>query len=213
MLSYSSTQEIFFASGRFVYAKKQGLILNPTSRNFSGTIGFRIDQDVITVNDTTALNDNSGDNPNVAAPGADRWRIRLTLIDKDDITSDDSFIFLCRIINSKVVEQVDELDNYNTINDMIARRTYEESGNYLAEPFQLTFEDDTSVDSDIFAIVGPGLAYVRGYRVENEYPLRLKTPRPQAYTAAATDFVPTDYGSYVKFTVSRFTEFGVNLRR
>ena len=198
----------FFASGRFVYAKKQGLILNPTSRNFSGTIGFRIDQDVITVNDTTALYDNSGDNPNVAAPGADRWRIRLTLIDKDDITSDDSFIFLCRIINSKVVEQVDELDNYNTINDMIARRTYEESGNYLAEPFQLTFEDDTSVDSDIFAIVGPGLAYVRGYRVENEYPLRLKTPRPQAYTAAATDFVPTDYGSYVKFTVSRFTEFG-----
>jgi len=200
----------FFAAGRFVYARKQGLIINPTSRNYTGTIGFKIEQDVVTVNDTTALYDNSGDNPNVAAPGADRWRIRLTLVDKDDptLTSDDSFIFLCRIINSKIVEQVDELDSYNTINDMIARRTYEESGNYLAEPFQLTFEDDDSTDSDIFAIVSPGLAYVRGYRVENEYPLKLKVPRPQAYTGNAQDFIPVDYGSYVLFEFSKFIDFG-----
>ena len=96
------------------------------------------------------------------------------MVDKASITASDSFIFLCRIVNSKIVEQVDELDNYNIINDMMARRTYEESGNYLAEPFQLSFEDDDSTDSDIFAVIGPGLAYVRGYRVENQYPKKLK---------------------------------------
>ena len=201
----------FFAAGRFVYAPNQGLILNPTTRNYSGTVGFKIEQDIVTVNDTTALYDNTGDTPNVSAPGADRWRIRLTLTDKDDIISSDSFIFLCRVINSKIVEQVDENDAYNKINDMIAQRTYEESGNYLAEPFQLTFEDDDSTDSDIFAVVSPGIAYVRGYRVENQYPLKLKTPRPQAFTASATDFIAVDYGSYVKINDAQFANFADGL--
>jgi len=187
----------FFAGGRFVYAPKQQLILSATTRTFSGTVGFKIEQDVITINDTTALYDNTGDQPNVAAPGADRWRIRLTLVDKASITASDSFIFLCRIVNSKIVEQVDELDNYNIINDMMARRTYEESGNYLAEPFQLTFEDDDSTDSDIFAVIGPGLAYVRGYRVENQYPKKLKIKRPQKVETITNEFVAVDYGSYV----------------
>lgn len=187
----------FFATGRFVHAPKQSLILAPTSRNYTGTVGFEIVQDVITVNDTTALYDNTGDTPNVAAPGADRWRIRLVLSDKANVSSSDSFVFLCRIVNSQIVEQVDELDNYNTINDMLARRTYEESGNYLAEPFQLTFEDDDSTDSDIFAVIGPGLAYVRGYRVENDYPKKLKIKRPQQTETINPDFVAPDYGSFV----------------
>jgi len=187
----------FFAAGRFVYAPKQSLIVSPTSRVFNGTVGFVVTQDVITVNDTTDLYDNSGETPNVAAPGADRYRIRLVLTDKANATGTDSFIFLCRIINSTIVEQINELDEYNTINDMMARRTYEESGNYLAEPFQLTFEDDDSTDSDIFAVISPGLAYVRGYRVENENPLKLKLPRPQQYEELEADYIPVDYGTYV----------------
>lgn len=197
----------FFVTGRFVFAPKQGLIVSPTSRNYTGTIGFQIVQDVVTVNDTTALYDNSGDLPNVAAPGADRHRIQLTLVDKSTLTSDDSFVFLSRIINSKVVEQVDELDNYNIIEDLLAERTYEESGNYLAEPFQLTFEDDDSTDSDIFAVVGPGVAYVRGYRVENQYPLKLKTPRPQAFENVPDDFVKVDYGAYVLADTADYANF------
>lgn len=200
----------FFAAGRFVHAPKQELILSETTRVYNGTIGFKLIQDVYTVNDSQTLYDNTGDLPNVASPGADRWRIRLVLTDKANIASDDSFIFLCRIVNSKIVEQVDELDSYNIINDMIARRTYEESGNYIAEPFQLTFEDDNSADSDIFAIVGPGLAYVRGYRVENDYPKRLRMKRPQATDTVQTDFIAVDYGAYVLVNNATATSFPSN---
>ena len=198
----------FFAAGRFVHATKQSLIVSATSRVYTGTVGFKIVQDVITVNDTQALYDNTGGTPNVSAPGADRWRIRLVLVDKDQALqfnpTDDSFIFLCRVVNSQIVQQIDERDNFNVVNDMLAQRTYEESGNYIAEPFQLTFEDDDSTDSDIFAVVGPGLAYVKGFRVENEYPMKLKTPRPQAYETVPSDFVAVDYGAYVISKASAF---------
>lgn len=188
----------FFAAGRFVHSPRQSIILSPTSRNYTGIIGFKIVQDVWTVNDSPSLYDNSGSTPNISAPGADRWRIRLVLIDKDDLdTGSDSFIFLAKIINSKIVEVVDEIDAYNKIENLLAKRTFEESGNYLAEPFKIHFEDTDATDVTLDLIVSPGIAYVKGFRVENEYPIRLQIPRPQATETITGDFVPVSYGSYV----------------
>ena len=83
---------IFYAKGHFVFTEDQSLIISHFSDNFTGTVGFKVVEDIVTVTDDTDLYDNQGAVANTAAPGADRYRIRLSLIDKANITSNESFI-------------------------------------------------------------------------------------------------------------------------
>ena len=84
----------FFVLGRFVRATPQNLILSKFSQTANTTIGYKVIQEVVSVNDTTDLYDNSGGIINNASPGADRYRIRLELVEKTSITSDDTFVFV-----------------------------------------------------------------------------------------------------------------------
>jgi hypothetical protein len=186
----------FFVLGRFVNASKQSILLSPYDRSFTGTVGFKVTQEVITVTDDTSLYDNTGGVVNTASPGADRYRISLTLTDKADIETGDTFVFLANIENSKIVEEVDESDAYNKINDLLAIRTDEESGDYVVNPFNIHFEDEVANDSSLELIVSSGTAYVNGYRVDNPSPVKLEVPRPQKTDNFNNDAIPVDYGNY-----------------
>lgn len=185
----------FFVMGRFVHTNTQSLILSPVSQIVNTTIGFKVVQEVITVNDTQDLYDNAGNSPNLASPGADRYRIRLELVEKKNV-GDDTFVFVARIENSKIVETVDVLDSYNKINDVLALRTEEESGDYIVNPFTITFD---SADADNLSLtISEGTAYVNGYRVDNPSPTKLVVPRSIGDGELVNnDVIPVTYGNYV----------------
>ena len=88
---------------------------------------LKVTQLVINVNDDAALYDNAGTNVNTASPGAERYQINLELTTRADVTDNDTFVFIGRIENGKVVEEVETNDSYNKINDLLATRTEEES--------------------------------------------------------------------------------------
>tara|TARA_S200002703_G_scaffold141621_1_gene133565 strand:- start:1848 stop:7280 length:5433 start_codon:yes stop_codon:yes gene_type:complete len=186
----------FFVLGRFVNASKQTMLLSPYTRSYTGTVGFKVTQEVYNVSDDTSLYDNSGGIVNTASPGADRYRISLTLIDKANLEEGDTFVFLANIENSKIVEEVDESDAYNKINDLLAIRTDEESGDYVVDPFTIHFEDEVANDSSLELIVSAGTAYVNGYRVNNPSPVKLEIPRPQQTDNFNNDAIPVEYGNY-----------------
>lgn len=50
----------FFAIDRFVYAREQSMILSKYTSDPDAVIGFKVTQDIVTVDDTTALYDNTG---------------------------------------------------------------------------------------------------------------------------------------------------------
>ena len=77
----------FFAINRFVFAKAQSFILSKYTGNPDATIGFKVTEDIITTADTNALFDNQGVSPNTSSPGADRYRITLTIANKADSVS------------------------------------------------------------------------------------------------------------------------------
>lgn len=186
----------FFVLGRFVHANAQSILLSPYSNTVDAVVGFKVEQEVITVNDTTDLYDNSGGIVNTASPGADRYRIKLTLTTEDQVTSDDTFVFLARVENSKIVEEIQESDAYNKINELMALRTNEESGDYIVNPFTIHFEDGVVGDSNLDLVVSAGTAYVNGYRVENASPIKLNIPRSLETETIENDFVPAVYGNY-----------------
>ena len=105
-------------------------------------------------------------------------------------------MFLANIENSKIVEEVTESDAYNKINELLALRTSEESGDYVVDPFQIHFEDATSGDSTLELIVSAGTAYVNGFRTENPSAIKLNVPRPQQTDNFNNDAVPIEYGNY-----------------
>ena len=186
----------FFVLGRFVHAAKQSIILSPYTQTFTGSIGFKVTQEVLTVSDDNSLYDNTGGTLNNASPGADRYRITLTLVDQSKVSVDDTFVFLANIENSKIVEEIEEGDAYNKINELIALRTEEESGDYIVNPYTIHFEDAVSGDSSLELVVSTGSAYVNGYRVETPSPVKLRVPRPQTTDNRNNDIVPIEYGNY-----------------
>jgi len=187
----------FFAQGHFVVAPAQSIILSKYTTDFTGVVGFKVTQDVVTVSDDTTLYDNSGATLDTTAPGADRLRIQLTLSKEDDIDSDEDFVFYAYILNSEIYEEATPANDYNIPQEMLALRTFEESGNYVVRPFKLTFEDHPDSDTKLKANISPGTAYVYGYRSHVRSDKKLDIDKAQTFEEIENQITAADYGNYV----------------
>ena len=193
----SVNEGTFFVQGHFVFCPSQSKILSKYSHTPTATVGFRVTQDIVSASDDQSLYDNQGASPNVSAPGADRYRIRLTLATQDELTSDQDFIYFCRVINGNVFDTVGGISEYNKIEDNIARRTKEIQGNFFDKQFYVQYEVD-SENTHLNAVVSPGTAYVNGYRAATSYPNRLRIPKAQTTLTVNNDVSAAEYGNYVK---------------
>ena len=213
----------FFVRGHFVRANAQGLIVSKYTKSPTATVGFKIIEDIVTVDDDTSLYDNQGSTPNITAPGADRYRIRMTLTTQTLVDSDISagtttnFMYYCRIVDGRIVDQVKGTDNYNRINDLLATRTKEESGNYIAKNFRASASQNTANTKTLLNI-SSGVAYVNGYRADNEVAKILEVDKPRDLSAVQNnETTGIRYGQYFicnlllgKLDISTFET--VNLR-
>ena len=189
----------FFVRGHFVFAKPQSVLLSKYSKFPNEVVGFTVAEDIVTSSDDTALFDNQGATPNTTSPGADRYRIQLTLAKKSDVSATDNFVFYCDVVDGEIIEQVTGADNYNKINEVLALRTKEESGNYIVNPFRVNFEEDSAGGSatNLIASVSKGTAYINGYRFNTEKPTKLVVPKPRTTTTINNEAIGVNYGSFV----------------
>ena len=186
----------FFVKGHFVFAKQQSILLDKYQAAVTMDIGFKIVEEVVTVADTTALYDNQGENPNEASPGADRYRISLQFVRKPDITVNDNFVYLATIISGEISRQVTKVDGYNTIYDLMATRTKEESGNYSINNFTAKFNDISTNDSSLDLEISGGVAYVDGYRLEMP-PSKIQIPKARSTLIQNNQAIVVQYGNYI----------------
>lgn len=194
-----------FAVGHFVFFEGGSIYLEKYSNSADAIVGFKVTQDIVTEADNEALYDNTGVSPNLTSPGAHRYRIRLTLIKQSQINADDTFVYFANIQNSNVVSQVNVDNSFNKIQDIMAKRTKEESGNYIINPFIVNYEQS---DSDYalgqFTLnVSSGLAYVDGYRISKSSSQKFAVDIPNEVDTIQTS-VPADLGHYVEFTTATF---------
>ena len=142
----SIEQGIYFVKGQFVQVDSSTIVLDKYSNTPSYRIGLTIAENIITANTDNTLNDNSNGTPNENAPGAHRYQIVLTF-DKlaiDDVT-DTNFIELIRIVDGQIQSKVDSTD-YSQIAKTLARRTFDESGNYTVNPFKVALREHRNND-------------------------------------------------------------------
>ena len=179
--SAAEVQEgIYYINGFQVQVSNQVLILDKYTNTPSYRVGLTITESFVTPNDDASLNDNAAGSSNVNAPGAHRFKIDLTLAKRTlSSTEDSNFVELLRLSNGILQNQV-RTTEYAVLEDTLARRTFDESGDYVVRDFDLDLREhlidgnnrgiytsgNGGVESKIAAGFGPGKAYVRGYEVE-----------------------------------------------
>lgn len=189
----------YYISGHYVFAKKQSIVVSKYSNTPTENVGFISTEDIVTASDKVALYDNSGPNPNLSAPGADRYRISLTLTKESDVESGDLYFNVVKIDNGYIFQSVDEGTSsiLNTVGDIMATRTFEESGNYVVDPFIIKIKTNEDSDQKLDISVGPGLAYVQGYRVQTVADTNFTITKPRSTTLYYNQVSAANYGNYV----------------
>lgn len=196
------TNGIFYAKGHFVFTEDQSLIVSKYTDTFTGDIGFKVTEDIVTTDDDTSLFDNQGAVPNTASPGADRYRIRLSLIDKADIAGTTiSFVFLVKLQNGGVVKTANEFNAFNAPNQVVAKRIKENSGDYLIKQFKSKFEVD-SANTHLLLKVSDGIAVIDGFRVERG-PSSIRVKKSLSTFSETGQKVAASFGNFVKVNSSQ----------
>ena len=84
------------------------------------------------------------------------------------------------------------------LGDRLAKRTFEESGNYVVEPFTLSTEQITGNTSHLAITVGSGVGYNQGHRFETAETLRVPLPKAQESINVASQQVSINFGNYIE---------------
>lgn len=128
---------VYYIKKKFVLVTEQTVILDKYTNTPSYRVGLQFNESVIYPEDNEQLLDNALGSPNYAAPGAARHYVDLVLT-KLSLTAETStdFIDLLRLQNGNVIFKIDRT-NYAEIEKTLARRTYDESGDYALDPFNI----------------------------------------------------------------------------
>ena len=191
---------VYFIRGTFAQVQGETLILDQYTNVPNYRIGFNVQESFISADEDPSLNDNASGFTNFAAPGADRLKIDISLTKKDlNDTNDQNFIEIARVQQGELQSFADETQ-YNLINDTLAQRTFDESGNYYVKPFEVfakeslndqignkgvytleqkTAQGNTPSDDLLTIQVSPGVAYVKGYKIERIASSFIDVPKPR----------------------------------
>ena len=225
--AFSVGDTVVFAKGNFLFVNQQTHIIEKYTSPGNKLIGFTVTESVVDSNQDTSLLDPATGTFNFFAPGADRYKANLLLTSRElEFTSNTNpnFVEIARIQNNEVIS-LDEDPQFSVLGDAIARRTFDESGNYIVEPFEIELfehlrttgldnnESEARVtidglipqanggDNSLFiAKVTSGRAYVRGYEVENLQTAYLTMSKARDNTDTVNSVVPTQLSSLIKVT-------------
>ena len=175
----------YYINGFMVEVDTQSLVLDKYTNTPTYRVGLTIVETFITSTDDTSILDNATGSSNANATGAHRFKITLTLA-KLSLTStaDASFVELFRLKSGKLQNR--PIDDVRTsIEDTLARRTYDESGDYVVDDFELDIREhlldgtnrginaagatsddgNTATETKLSFGLSQGKGYVKGYEI------------------------------------------------
>jgi len=182
---------IYFINGYFVRNSPELLVIDEYYDKPSAKVGFIINEKIVTPEEDASLYDNSIGSSNYTAPGAHRLKISLSLKEFElNAITDKNFIQLITVSKGVVQKKVSQT-NYNLLEETLARRTFDESGDYVVDNFSIDVREYAqkgsnkgvySIDEfDLYnglslseasrkmvASVGPGKAYIKGFEIVNK---------------------------------------------
>lgn len=190
---------VIYQKGHFIRFENALTIVSKYNNTPDGVVvGFQTVESIIDSNQDSSLLDNANGFNNENAPGADRLKLlpKLVVLTLSEAEADETFFAIQEYANGKVVRRKISTQ-YNTIEKNLEQRTVEESGNYSVKRFPVRVEASASNTSNLSVVVGAGLGYVEGRRIELLNDITIDIPEANTFVTAAQQNINTNYGSYI----------------
>ena len=187
----------FYIDGHFVHADEQNLILSKYTSTFSGTVGFVVNETITTTAEDNQLFDNSGATLNTASPGADRYKITLTFIDKANIDAGQYFVPLSEIANGQVAKEIGATSGTSPAGQGIANLVKAAEGDFTVGKMLLGFETNLDSSANIDISIDPGTGFVDGEYFKFTGSSIVTHKKPRLSETATNLGIATSYGNYV----------------
>jgi hypothetical protein len=207
------SEGVVYIADHFVKHSTQSIILDKYTNTPSYKVGLVPVKSFVDYISDQSLVDNAQGTPNYQAPGADRLKIDTTLVKValDEITDENEFITLVEIENG-IPRKRKTITVDSKIEDILAKRTQEESGNYtLDDPIVTTREHLLNGDNGgryastdggntnlLLVEVDPFTSYVSGYR--NQIISKTSIPIEKGLSTSYVQQTNTqiNYGQYIE---------------
>ncbi|HIK68156.1 MAG TPA: DUF4815 domain-containing protein, partial [Flavobacteriales bacterium] len=211
------TSGVYFVTtstgGYFAHVPKQRIILDKYSDSPTYKVGLKINETIVTEAEDGTLFDNAQGTYTTYAPGAHRLKIALDLAKapgSDGTTinpgSAQDFVELLRIENGQKAYGTNPNQNplYNILGEAMAKRTFDESGNYIVEDFECLAEDGPADTVKITVQPKSGKtsarAYVRGHQYEQAGPWVEYIQKARKTSILKNVTTPLTHGAYMLVT-------------
>jgi len=228
----SISEGIYFLRGSFVKVNSDTLILDQYSNSPSYRVGLLVTEEIITAKNDNSLYDNARGFSNYASPGADRFKISTVLSKKSLTDYDDrNFIELFRTIDG-TTKLIQDKNEYSELLNYLAKRTYDESGDYSVIPFNIEIQNSlndlvssnglylpsqttssgNSPSEDLMCLkISPGRAYVRGFDIDKPQLTIIDFEKTRKTESIDITSVPFEMGNLIKVdNVSGVPALGLN---
>ena len=199
-----------YHKGHFVRSPSQVGVVSKYSLTPDVRVGFETVESLIDSNQDSSLLDNASGATNFSAPGASRLKL-LPTIKTRALTSTDTvgFMPLADIQGGRVIRDFTDTQ-YGELQEELALRTREESGDYALSPFNVNVEEHlkTDVNSGVYTSaeggdlnklvveVEPSTGYVRGYRTQLTDVYRASINKATTYEVKENVVIGQNFGNY-----------------
>ena len=153
---------VIYQKGHFVRVEQQTTLISKyTNQPNNVSLGFVTTESIVNNNVDSTLLDNAQGYSNYTAPGAHRLKLTPTLvsISTSNASSNSEFFSIIEFEDGVITKRRTSTE-FNSVSSELAKRTREESGNYVVSPFNIYTEEKASNTSHLNLAVGSGIGYV-----------------------------------------------------
>jgi hypothetical protein len=193
---------IYYIKKHFVVTKAKTIVLSKYTSSVSFDIGLLVTESLVNSGGDASLNDNATGTPNESAPGAHRYSITAVLSTQAVNASSGNFVLIARL-ESGVITKHARSPDYNELEDVLARRTFDESGNYYVNPFKTLVKTHQASSPDATKLslaVEPSKAYVRGYEIQTLATTNVHFDRARTSERVTDKVTEITHNNYIEVT-------------
>lgn len=197
------SEGVIFQRGFFLFTNEQTIVVSKYNKIPSGiSVGYNVDEKIVTFLQDSSLFDNAKGFPNENAPGADRLLLapQLSILETAAAKADPKFFSIIDFLDGVPI-QIRDVSQFNSIAKELAKRTYEESGDYVVKGFEPRIIER---NSSAAISLSPGVAYIQGFRIENiaEKIIELDPVSNTAFEEITGQAISVEYGKSFPVTAA-----------
>ena len=208
---------VYYIRGFFVTNSAETYVLDKYTNTPSYRVGFTVTETLLTPESDSSLLDNATGSSNFAAKGAHRLKMSLALSKLARTSTSDSTFIQLMDIKEGLVQSLVRATEYSVLEETLARRTFEESGNYTVRPFQFVAKESVTLNKNVGVFtagadtddgntastsllalqVSPGKAYISGFELEKMAPTLKDVNKARDFNTVNAGISVFDLGNYV----------------